>query len=81
MNGAHLSGLSVGWSVGVLLGAADVWRGAWQTLLVDVVCGGALALLPGCGGCTQGSTRQGSAPLGYIPQPRWGWCAAARYGE
>jgi len=35
-----------------------------QTLLVSVGCGGVLGLLHGVMADTQGSTRQGSAPLG-----------------
>lgn len=51
------------WSYGRLY-RADGGRCALQTLLVSVGCGGVLGLLHGVMADTQGSTRQGSAPLG-----------------
>ena len=51
-------------------------RGLVQTLLVTAGCGGGVGLLPGFVRFYPGEPRLGSAPLGYIPQPRWGWCVA-----
>jgi len=72
-------------ATGVIIGevcdcGANVRRGWWQTLLVDLGCGGVLGLLSGWDGHTQGRLAKARLTLGYVPQPLWGWwrCGGGR---
>ena len=78
MNGTQLREGGVFFGTG---GTLCVWRNSLKTLLVGAGCGDAMGLLPGRCMLTQGSTRQGSASLGCIPQPFQGWCTAVLGGE